>query len=191
MVTQGWRGSSFMLACILNTSLIYSLHVKHQTPIMQKQCEKKVENMIFAQYKSANPTSMWYWMLLSNNVRAWFLWSENNRNPRSYTYSRLKDWSAKSDNYGMMFICVLVIKSWMAIVQEVGPHGKCSSLKCALAFQCEGLHNNHTSLKHSNFFVNTFSFSFFGYWSFWIEYENMMSHYIEEVHEIKWCTKII
>ena len=29
---------------------------------------------------------------------------------------------------------------------------QCSSLKCANAFQCEGLQNNHTSLKLSNFF---------------------------------------
>ena len=48
---------------------------------------------------------------------------------------------------------------------------------------------------HSNFqtfFCNT-SFSFyFWYWLFCIEYEhNVMSHYIEEVHATKWCTKII
>ena len=29
---------------------------------------------------------------------------------------------------------------------------QCSSLNCAHAFQCEGLQNNHTSLKLSNFF---------------------------------------
>jgi hypothetical protein len=28
---------------------------------------------------------------------------------------------------------------------------QCSSLKCAHALQCEGLQNNHTSLKLSNF----------------------------------------
>ena len=33
------------------------------------------------------------------------------------------------------------------------PLCQCSSLKCAYALQCEGLQNNHTSLRLSNFFA--------------------------------------
>ena len=52
-------------------------------------------------------------------------------------------------------------------------------------FKIITLHSNfHTFLQH--FTKKTW------YWLFSIEYEtNMMSHYIEEVHAIKWCTKII
>ena len=51
------------------------------------------------------------------------------------------------------------------IINIFQSHGtQCSSLKCAHAFQCELI---------------------------CIEYEdNMMSHYIEELLAIKWCTKI-
>ena len=61
----------------------------------------------------------------------------------------------------------------------------CSSLKCACAFQCEGLQNNHTSLKLSNFFAtlhtNQKNFIKTWYWPFCAEYENnMISYYIEK-----------
>ena len=52
---------------------------------------------------------------------------------------------------------------------------QCSSWKCALAFQCEGLRNNHTSPKTKK--KNLI------YWPICIEHEsNVMSRYIEEVH---------
>ena len=63
---------------------------------------------------------------------------------------------------------------------------KCAQCsKCAHAFQCEGLQNNHTSLKLSE---NNLQHSTkkTWYWSFYIEYENtMMSRYIERVHAVK------
>ena len=71
------------------------------------------------------------------------------------------------------------------------PLCQCSSLKCAYALQCEGLQNNHTSLRLSNFFATLHQINTW-YWLFCIEYKNsMMSHYIEEVHAIEWCTTIV
>ena len=47
----------------------------------------------------------------------------------------------------------------MAVGGILGPHvggcQQCSRLKCAHAFQCEGLQKNHTSLKLSKVFWNT------------------------------------
>ena len=39
---------------------------------------------------------------------------------------------------------------------------QCSSLKCAHGFQCEGLQNNHTSVKLSKFSATLHQFIFFG-----------------------------
>ena len=59
-------------------------------------------------------------------------------------------------------------------------HQQWSSLKCAHAFQCEGLQNKHTLLKFSNFFATLHKKKPW-YVLFCIEYENnMMSHYIEK-----------
>ena len=67
---------------------------------------------------------------------------------------------------------------------------KCSSLKCAHAFQCEALQNNHTSLNFQTFLQHFTKETLC--WPFCIEYEkNTMSHHIEEVHAIKWWTKFI
>ena len=47
---------------------------------------------------------------------------------------------------------------------------------------------------HSNFqtFLKHFTKKETWYWPFCIEHDNnMMSHYIEEIHAIKWCTKLI
>ena len=62
--------------------------------------------------------------------------------------------------------------------------------ECAHAIRCEGRQNNHTSLKLSNIFATLQFFCLC--WPSCIDYENnMMSHYIEEIHAIKGCTKII
>ena len=48
------------------------------------------------------------------------------------------------------------------------------------------------SRNSSNFFATLYRKKKLWYWPFCIECENnMMSHYIEEVHAIKWCTKTI
>ena len=71
--------------------------------------------------------------------------------------------------------------------------GQCSSLKCAHAFQCEGLQNNHTSFKLSNLFCNTSPQNLLLDVLYWKNKNTikLISHYIEEVHAINWCTIII
>jgi hypothetical protein len=62
---------------------------------------------------------------------------------------------------------------------------QCSSLKCADAFQCEGFQNSHTSLKLSDVLATLHSKKLeIGHIVMNMK-NDMMSHYIEEVHAIK------
>ena len=57
-----------------------------------------------------------------------------------------------------------------------------------MQFNVKWLQNNHTSLNLSKK-IATLHWKETWYWPFCIEYENnLMSHYIEEVHGIEWCT---